>query len=136
MWPLDLRKRLERLGIREQDLQETYVKASGPGGQNVNKVSTCVCLCHRPSGIRVKCHQARTQEQNRVLARFTLCDKLDWRRAEERRRKIADREKMRRQKRKRSQAGKELMLEKKHQRSARKAERRHLSPWKIDDLSE
>lgn len=67
------------LGIREQDLQESFVRGSGRGGQKVNKTNNCVCLHHVPSGIVVKCHRERERETNRFLARRALCDELDHR---------------------------------------------------------
>lgn len=66
----------DQYGIREEDLRENFVKASGPGGQNINKVSTCVILTHKPSGVSVKCQSARTQAQNREKARWQLIKKI------------------------------------------------------------
>lgn len=67
------------LGIREEDLSETFVRGSGRGGQKVNKTNNCVCLCHLPTGIVVKCHRERERETNRFLARRALCDEIDHR---------------------------------------------------------
>lgn len=119
-----LAARMERLGIREEDLIEQFVRSGGRGGQNVNKVATCVYLKHVPSGLEVKCQQGRTQALNRFLARRTLCERLDalvsGRESEERRRI----EKIRRQKRKRSKRAKEKILEAKRQQSEKKSARR------------
>ncbi|GBF49746.1 RF-1 domain protein [Leptospira ryugenii] len=71
-----LRKSMERLNIQESDLKETFVKASGNGGQNVNKVSTAVRLVHLPSGIQIQCSIYRTQALNRYKARALLCNQL------------------------------------------------------------
>jgi len=112
-----LAEKMARLGVREEDLDEQFVRSGGKGGQNVNKVSTCVVLVHRPSGIRVKCQQERSQALNRFIARGLLVGKLDDRvrgEASERRQAI---EKLRRQKRKRSKRAKEKMLQAKHRRS-------------------
>lgn len=62
--------RMHRLGIREEDLDETFVRSGGHGGQNVNKIATCVMLVHRPTGIAVKCQETRYQGRNRELARI------------------------------------------------------------------
>uniref|UniRef100_S4R5U0 Chromosome 12 open reading frame 65 n=1 Tax=Petromyzon marinus TaxID=7757 RepID=S4R5U0_PETMA len=63
--------------MREEDLREQFVRGSGPGGQATNKTSNCVVLKHVPSGIVVKCHQTRSLETNRKLARGILRGKLD-----------------------------------------------------------
>jgi len=115
--------RMAELGIREEDLDESFVRSGGKGGQNVNKVATCVVLVHRPTGLSVKCQEARTQGMNRYLARRMLADKIDRARrgaASEAEQRI---EKIRRQKRRRSRRAKEKMLAAKHARSATKAGR-------------
>lgn len=71
-----LRREMKRLGIREEDIEETFTRSSGPGGQNVNKLSTCVHLRHRPSGIAVKVMRERSQALNRFLARRSLAEKI------------------------------------------------------------
>ncbi len=111
-----LRERMETLGIREADLIEKFVRSQGKGGQNVNKVETCVYLKHVPTGIEVKCQQKRSQALNRFLARRILVDKIEkkLRGAES---EIEQRiEKIRRQKRKRSKRSRMKMLDdkKKH----------------------
>ena len=119
-----LEARLLKLGIREQDLDERFVRAGGPGGQNVNKVSTCVALIHRPSGLSVRCQEERSQGLNRYLARVRLADKMEdtlLGAASRRRQEI---EKIRRQKRKRSKRAKEKMLEAKHHRAGLKKNRK------------
>ena len=117
-----------RLGIREQDLEEQFVRSGGHGGQNVNKVSTCVVLTHRPSGVSVRCEQERSQGLNRYLARKRLVEKIEEQvlgRESERRRAIA---KIRRQKRKRSKRAKDKMLAAKHHRAAIKTLRKPVTP--------
>ncbi|XP_006894757.1 PREDICTED: uncharacterized protein LOC102863822 [Elephantulus edwardii] len=63
--------------LQESELEEQFVKGHGPGGQATNKTSNCVVLKHLPSGIVVKCHQTRSVDQNRKLARRILQEKLD-----------------------------------------------------------
>lgn len=113
-----LASQMERLGIREQDLEESFVCSGGPGGQNVNKVSTCVVLKHTPTGIFVKCQQERTQAMNRYRARRMLADKLEARilgRESEEAKRIS---KIRRQKRRRSRRAKDKMLDAKQRHGA------------------
>jgi peptide chain release factor len=115
-----LAERMAKLGIREEDIVEKFIRSGGHGGQNVNKVATCVYLKHLPTGTEVKCQQERFQSLNRFLARRILADKIETailgrQSAEEQR--IA---KIRRQKRKRSKRAKDKML----------ADKRHVSEIK------
>jgi protein subunit release factor B len=113
-----------RLGLKEEDLQEDFVRSGGAGGQNVNKVSTCVVLLHKPSGILVRCQQERTQGLNRFLARRLLADKVAEKIHGAISEKKAEAEKVRRQKRKRSKRAKQKMLENKRFHGQKKAGRR------------
>ena len=94
----EIKSRMNQLGIREADLQETFARSSGPGGQNVNKVSTSVTLRHSPSGISITVQDSRSQAMNRKLARERLLDAIESVRRERRAAEIAAREKVRRQK--------------------------------------
>ena len=118
-----LRAKLDSLGIYEKDIHESFVRSGGHGGQNVNKVATCVHLRHTPTGIEVKCQKTRTQGLNRYYARVLLYEKIEssikGKESEEEKR-IA---KIRRQKRRRSKRAKEKMLEEKKMQSAKKAKR-------------
>lgn len=115
---------MARLGIKESDLTERFIRSSGPGGQNVNKVTTGVYLKHRPTRIEVKCMAERSQALNRFRARQILAKKIEemvlGRESEEQKRI----EKLRRQKRKRSKRAKEKMLAAKHMHSEKKALRK------------
>ncbi len=123
-----LAARLRELGIRDEDLEETFVRSSGKGGQNVNKVATCVVLVHRPTGTLVKCQRERSQALNRFHARRLLADKIE-RALLGRQSAAAERiAKLRRQKRRRSQRAKEKMLADKHARAEVKALRSRIPP--------
>jgi protein subunit release factor B len=118
-----LRARMLGLGIREEDLQESFVTSQGKGGQNVNKVATCVDLLHVPSGLRIKCQQERSQGLNRYLARKLLADKIEERKLGAESKRVQDAERIRRQKRRRSRRAKNRMLADKHARSSVKSTR-------------
>ncbi|MFH1458073.1 MAG: peptide chain release factor-like protein [Candidatus Omnitrophota bacterium] len=115
-----LREKMIRLGVREEDIQEKFIRSRGPGGQNVNKVSTCVYLRHVPTGIEVKCQKERSQALNRFLARQALLKKIEARilgSLSEERKRI---EKIRRQKRRRSRRAKLKILQAKRRHSEKK----------------
>jgi len=114
---------MERLGIREEDLIEKFIRSGGKGGQNVNKVSTCVYLKHIPTSTEVKCQRERSQALNRYLARRLLSDKIENQILGKQSAAQQKIEKLRRQKRKRSKRAKEKMLEMKHRQSEKKQNR-------------
>ena len=73
----ELEKRMTALGIREQDIEEKFIRSSGPGGQKVNKTASCVHLRHIPSSLEIKMQRQRTQGLNRYYARKRLCELLE-----------------------------------------------------------
>jgi len=123
-----LAQRMAALGVREGDIEETFVRSGGHGGQNVNKTATCVMLLHRPTGLQVKSQSTRQQGLNRLIARRLLLDKIEAKQkgivAAERARE----EKIRRQKRGRSKRAKERMLADKFRQAAKKESRRLVRP--------
>ena len=119
-----LAQRMAALGVSEADIEESFVRSGGHGGQNVNKTSTCVMLLHRPTGLQVKCQETRQQGLNRFIARRVLLDKIEEKKNGYVAAQRAEIEKIRRQKRKRSRRAKARMLANKSMHSAKKASRR------------
>ena len=111
---------MRKLNVSEDDISEKFVRSSGPGGQNVNKLSSCVYLKHLPTGLEVKCQKERSQALNRFLARRMLLDKIEEQREGIKSEKQKKTEKIRRQKRRRSRRAKEKMLEGKRVIGAKK----------------
>ena len=118
--PESVERRMQAAGVRDDDLQETFARSSGPGGQNVNKVSTAVTLRHRPSGASVTVQDSRSQATNRKLARARLLDELERIECERRALEKARREKKRRQNSPRPPRLKRKILETKRKRSTLK----------------
>ena len=116
-------ERLAALGIQEDDLEESFIHSGGKGGQNVNKVATCVLLVHRPTGLFVKCQRERTQVQNRLIARAMLADKIEEQRLGRQSARQQEQEKVRRQKRRRSRRSKQRMLADKRAQATKKSGR-------------
>ena len=118
-----LADRMRKLEINETDLEESFARSSGPGGQNVNKVSTAVTLRHLSTGISVTVQDSRSQAVNRKLARERLLDAIESAREEQRTAEIANREKERRRKSPRPAALKRKILESKRRRGELKKQR-------------
>jgi protein subunit release factor B len=121
-----LARRMASLGVSEVDIEESFVRSGGHGGQNVNKTSTCVMLVHRPTGLQVKCQETRQQGLNRYIARRLLLDKIEERRNGFIAAKRDEIERIRRQKRKRSRRAKEKMLAGKALQSGKKDLRKRI----------
>ena len=112
----ELRRKMEELGIREDDLVEKFILGSGRGGQNLQKTSSCVYLKHLPTGIEIKCQRERSRDMNRYYARRDLCEKISTQVLKIKTEKVQAIEKKRRQKRKRSKRSQQKMLEGKKMR--------------------
>lgn len=124
-----LSKLMRSLGISEHDIEESFIRASAPGGSNVNKTSTCVYLKHIPTGIEVKCQQERYQAQNRYLARLILARKIEGRAKKQLAEETQKRLMLLRQKRRRSRKAKLRMLEAKRRHSQKKSLRKKINSF-------
>lgn len=122
-----LARRMKKLGIREDDLEEDFVRGAGPGGQKINKTSSTVQLRHLPTGLEVRCQRERSQVMNRHWARVELCERLEKVLSEARLAAQNEREKTRRQNRPRPRGLKQRILKSKKQRGEVKKGRGRVS---------
>jgi len=125
--PTQIQERLDALGVLAADVEERFVRGSGPGGQKINKTSSTVCVKHRPTGVEVRCQRERSQAANRETAWAELCAKLEkrLRAAEQERQQAAA--KIRRANRKRSSRQKAISVAGKRHRADLKAGRRGMT---------
>ena len=119
-----LHEKMHALGLRDSDFEESFIRSAGAGGQNVNKVSSCVQLRHKPTGLSVKCQRERSQALNRFLAKRQLVEMIEAKVRGEHSKKVHEAEKIRRQKRRRSRRAKSKMLDDKSRHGEKKAMRR------------
>ncbi len=128
-----LQQKMKKLGIKEDDLEEKFIRSHGKGGQKVNKSSTCVYLKHIPTGIFVKCQKERYQGLNRFIARKLLTSKIETfflGKESEEKKKIY---KIKKQKQKRSKRAKNKILKEKKKQSEKKTSRSYVKKMEPDD---
>lgn len=116
----NLKKKMEKLGIKESSFQEKFIKGSGAGGQKINKTTSCVQIQHPETGIKVKCQKSRLLQENRFFARRILVEKIEALRLKADSKKQQEIAKLRKQKKKRSQKAKEKVLKFKKERKEKK----------------
>ena len=115
-----LLQQMQKYDIREEDLEEQFIRGSGAGGQKINKTSSCVMLTHHPTGTQVRCQKSRSQALNRFLARRLLVQTIAGHVEGKKSEVQQHREKIRRQKRRRSRRAKEKMLANKKKQAEKK----------------
>jgi protein subunit release factor B len=123
-----IKARMALASVFEEDLEESFILGSGPGGQKTNKTSSTVRLYHAPSGMTIKCGLNRSREMNRWIARRELAEKILERTQSELSTRRQAVEKIRRQKRRRSRRQKARMLDEKRKHGEKKAARARVDP--------
>jgi protein subunit release factor B len=126
-----LEKRMALLGVREEDIVESFIRSSGPGGQNVNKTSTCVYLKHLPTGLEVKCQRQRSQLLNRSLARHILLSKIEHKIRQDNLQKQSFKAKVMRRNRQKPKSIKIKILEGKRRQGQKKLGRRKINEIEV-----
>jgi len=129
----EIHRLMKKFNIKEQDIEEQFVRSSGPGGQHVNKVSTCVVMRHIPTNLKVKCQHSRQQSINRLEAKHLLLKKIESKMEKEHRQKALQAIQLKRLNRKRSLKEKEDMLETKRHRTEKKVFRQKLNPGQVEE---
>ena len=124
-----LRARLAGLGVRADDVDERFIRGSGPGGQKINKTSSTVWLRHGPTGVEVRCQRERSLAANRVLAWTELADRLASIRDRAAQAVRDERELARRQTRQKPRGQKRAMVAAKRHRARRRANRNDPGGW-------
>ena len=127
--PTQIDERLAALGTRATEVEERFVRGTGPSGQKINKTSSTVWLRHRPTGVEVRCQRERSQAANRELAWLDLCEKLEARARAAREAMVDARETERRRSRQKSRGQKVRMIEAKKHRAKHKAKRGRVNDW-------
>ena len=119
----DVRRRLAALGVQPADVDERFVRGTGPGGQKINKTSSSVWLRHGPTGIETRCQRERSQVVNRALAWAELCAKLEERKRVAAAARQDEQAKNRRRNRQKSRGQKARMIQSKKHRAGIKSSR-------------
>jgi peptide chain release factor len=122
--PTQIHARMAALGLSPADVEERFVRGTGPGGQKINKTSSTVWLRHIPTGTEVRCQRERFQSANRELAWAELCTKLESQRAAVQAQRQDEQQRDLRRTRQKSHRQKTRMIQAKKHRAKIKSRRR------------
>ena len=122
-----IKQQMALASVFEEDIEESFILGTGPGGQKVNKTSSTVRLYHEPSALIIKYGRTRSREMNRWLARRELAEKILERDHAAQSKRRQEQERIRRQKRRRSRRQKAKMLDDKRQHGEKKAARQRVT---------